>query len=498
MSIKKILLYILFFELLSLVIYFYPAINNFVFLIIILGIIALSLKKIEYGLYLIVAELLISSKGYLFFFEYEGLKISVRISLWLIVMSIWLAKTLLEYFKTKKVNITFLKSKFFYYFSTLFLFIIWGLINGLLQKNELSNVFFDFNGWLYFLLIFPAYDLIKGKTSIKDIINIFIACMSWLVFETLFLLYFFSHNFYFLSNEVYRWIRTTGVGEITQMSGGFSRIFFQSHLFILLAIFIFIIALVKFLKTTNGKSAFSNKQFISLFLTGCLLFSTIIITLSRSFWVGLATGIAVMLVLLLIKTKLSVFNFISLVSLICLSVLTSGVIIIGIIKLPWPTPITEISATSAITQRMTQITGEAGASSRWLLLPELWKGIKTSPIIGQGFGKTITYTSQDPRVLESSISGQYTTHAFEWGWLDAWLKLGIFGLIAYLVLLTKIIIYSFKKTLDSTSLIIIVSLVCLLALNMFSPYTNHPLGIGLIIFLAILAENSSYQQKALA
>ena len=63
------------------------------------------------------------------------------------------------------------------------------------------------------------------------------------------------------------------------------------------------------------------------------------------------------------------------------------------------------------------------------------KEISQEPFFGQGYGATVTYLSQDPRVLENNPSGLYTTYAFEWGYLDIWLKLGIGGIIAYLLLL---------------------------------------------------------------
>ena len=55
--------------------------------------------------------------------------------------------------------------------------------------------------------------------------------------------------------------------------------------------------------------------------------------------------------------------------------------------------------------------------------------------MGRGFGATVTYQTRDPRILADNGSGEYTTYAFEWGWLDIWLKLGIFGLAAYFLLI---------------------------------------------------------------
>ncbi|MCK5211552.1 O-antigen ligase family protein, partial [Candidatus Parcubacteria bacterium] len=129
---------------------------------------------------------------------------------------------------------------------------------------------------------------------------------------------------------------------------------------------------------------------------------------------------------------------------IFLSTIFSLILIAGIIKFPLPTPGTGFSA-SLIQNRAMQISGEAGVSSRWALLPELLKEIKKTPILGAGFGATVSYRTSDPRVLEQNPNGQYTTYAFEWGFLDIWLKLGLLGLSAYLALIIMIFVVAFKR-----------------------------------------------------
>ena len=129
-------------------------------------------------------------------------------------------------------------------------------------------------------------------------------------------------------------------------------------------------------------------------------------------------------------------------------------------------------------------------SSRWALLPELLNNIKQAPILGKGFGTTITYKSSDPRVLQSSATGKYTTYAFEWGWLDVWLKLGIVGLLAYFVLIAKICITGLRQNNNFINQGVIIGFIVIISVSMFSPYMNHPLGIGyLILANVILLQN---------
>lgn len=165
----------------------------------------------------------------------------------------------------------------------------------------------------------------------------------------------------------------------------------------------------------------------------------------------------------------------------------SLILIIAVIKFPLPRAYGGFSAPDLLQQRATALANEAGAASRWQLLPVLWQKIKTAPVLGRGFGATVTYKSSDPRVLAASPGGLYTTFAFEWGWLDVWLKLGLFGLLAYLALFIKLIKDGLKIN-SSLSLSLAVGLIILAAVNIFSPYVNHPLGIGYIILVAAFME----------
>jgi len=60
----------------------------------------------------------------------------------------------------------------------------------------------------------------------------------WLGFKPFFLLFIFSHDMIGMTAELYRWVRLTGVGELTRMQGGFYRIFLQSQIFSLAGFFI--------------------------------------------------------------------------------------------------------------------------------------------------------------------------------------------------------------------------------------------------------------------
>ena len=67
-----------------------------------LPLILFSVEKLEYGLLILLAELFIGSKGYLFSYDYGGTLISLRMALFLVVMSAWLGKVVLDWIDVSK------------------------------------------------------------------------------------------------------------------------------------------------------------------------------------------------------------------------------------------------------------------------------------------------------------------------------------------------------------------------------------------------------------
>ncbi len=477
---KKSTLFLLIFllELISLLGYVFPDLRQVVFLVVVLLFFIISLKNLKAGVLILLIELFIGSKGYLFYFGYNGLIISVRIAFWLIILSAWLAKSLNNFLKIKTCPLKpIIKMQNFSYLSVLFLFVGWGIINGVLQGNNFSNIFFDFNNWLYFALILPIFSTIKTKEDLKLVWQVFLVSVVWLSFKTFILLFFFSHNIPGTIEMLYKWVRTTGVGEITLIQGGFYRIFFQSHIYNLIAFFAFLI-----LTTDKIFKKAKNGLLISYFLF-LISLSVVLLSFSRSFWAGLIVGLICYAIIVLWKYNLKLLA--KMVGLIILSGILSLALITAVVKFPYPNPLGGFSTAGLLSSRATQISGEAAVSSRWNLLPELWTEIKKAPILGKGLGTTVTYKSNDPRIVKSTADSKLTTYAFEWGWMDIWLKFGIFGFLAYLILILKLLFDSFKDLKENhnkkINSILIISLISICAVHFFTPYLNHPLGVGIII-----------------
>jgi hypothetical protein len=485
---------------------YYLQINDAVFFIAVALVLLAAVYSLGLGLIIALAELMIGSMGYLFYTNIAEIDISFRMAIWLIIIFVWLGKEFFALIRNKKNGegisfqlkriILFASKGYLGSFVILFIFIGWGVIRGWLTNGSLEHIFLDFNGFLFFALIFPAYR-IASYYRINDLISttlqIFASGLIWVALKSLALLFVFSHSSNFNIELIYSWIRDTGVGEITRMQEGIYRIFFQSHIFTIIGLVLFLFAFNYFLfhnnKTLKENLSDHKIKLLSFFIGASSLAAVSIISFSRSLWLGLIAGLLLWGYATIREygwKKLSI----SLTSLFFIIIL-SFAMITAITSFPYPAPTGQYSSSRAISSR-TQDTlhGGAAVSSRWALLVQLWPNIKENPIMGQGFGSTITYKSSDPRVLEKDPEGNYTTFTFEWGWLDIWFKLGILGLIYYIMLVGKIFFKGFFSKGGDKLLIIslAVGVAMVAVVNFFTPYLNHPLGIGYLILTTLILQ----------
>lgn len=465
------------FETISYLGYLNGAVNVFAFLIFSIAFAFLCVYRFPIALLVSLAELIIGSKGYLFYFDLHGPQLSIRITFWAILMLFWalnFGRRLVQ--DKKKALAPFLSFSAAQSYVFLAAFVVLGLGMALIRHNTLSNWFFDFNAWIYFLIILPWVDYLgqaEDRQKIwENILSVALAAISWLAFKSLVMIFIFTHFSFESVWSLYRWIRTTGVGEVTLMPNGFYRVFFQSQIYLVFAWFF---AFFSFCKAKDRKS------WLGWAFALVVSAAVVLLSFSRSFWLGmLGGGVAAIVISFKYhswKYWLKSWFLILVFSLLAFS------LVLGIAKFPYPRPTKDFSA-SSLAARAEIDTNEAALASRWALLPELWKKIKAEPILGSGFGTTVTYQASDPRVLEVNALGTYTTYAFEWGWLDLWLKLGIFGVLAYIYLLF-IAIKANLKLQEAVGNAFAAGLIALMALHIFTPYLNHPLGIMFIILASL-------------
>lgn len=328
----------------------------------------------------------------------------------------------------------------------------------------------DANAWGVLLLIFPIIDLIQYDTvfwsTIKRMAMIGIA---WIALKSIVLFYLFSHAFDPLFLEVvYRWVRRTGVGEITAIGdGGVARIFIQSQIYALLG--------AVYLAYKAANKTVSRNYWAAMAI--CIL--TTLISFSRSFWIALGLGFSFCAIVVLRRKTWSWFKG------LLLSIAAAIFSLVGIAQFAFPmstagNPIDWLAARADI--------GEAAATSRWELLPILFQKVMESPVAGHGFGATVTYQSADPRVIERT-GGMYTTYAFEWGWMDLWIKFGILGPIVMLWLLA-----SLSRARPDLAPVIL----ALATVHVFTPYLNHPLGLMVVLLIAGAVNVSREPEQARA
>lgn len=442
--------------------------NPIFFILILLALLFASLYKLEYGLYFILGEIFIGGKGYLFSLNLENFSISLRIGFFIIIFSVWLVKKFLipksDFFK--KIQIPG-----YHLLIPLFLMIMLGIIIGFL-RNSFSSVFFDANSWLYFLLIYFFFDTVS-KNNIEKIYGIFISSVMWIGVKTALMLFLFSRNFFIIGDQFYVWIRNTGIGEITSMGNGVYRIFFQSHIYSLLAVII----ILSFL---YSKAQFNKK--ISL-LNGLALYFgmlSVLISQSRSFWVGGIMAFFIIIAVYWIKWRDQIIVSIIFPTLLIFMIIYSQFSLINLIT---------GNFSNLFSERISNSQTEAASSSRLNQLKPLITGIKKNILFGSGFGTEIMYKSNDPRILKTNKGGLYATSAFEWGYLDIWLKIGIIGLTAYLAFIFYVAFSLIKKE-SLYSLPLFFGLIALIFSNIFTPYLNHPLGIGYILWLYGFSKNN--------
>ncbi len=460
--------------------------NTASFFILVGACLAASLYRLEYGLYFLTVDLVIDSFGYFFAAFPLGQNISLRIGFFVAIMLAWA----FTFIGARKVH--FFRSRLKYIYGGLAFVVMVGLGNGWLKGHSLKDIFLDFNSWTYFLLLLPVYDVFFEKQG--DSFRRFMHTLAWVtkvalvaaIIKTFFLLYIFSHNFKSILSPVYKWVRDTRVGEITRVGQNFFRIFFQSHVYPA-------ILGVPMLYSVAAKPASIRASIV----LPILLLTVTLISFSRSFWLG---GLVVGFFCAVMAWRAAGWK--QLVRFLGVSLsagLAAVLIMFVIVKFPLPAVASDYSLFKSLQDRF-RLAGEAAVSTRWQLLGPLWQAIISSPpaglgiFIGSGFGANVTYKSQDPTVLLANPDGWLTTYAFEWGWLDIWLKIGLVGVVFYAYLLWSLFFKALKLSAPGSVMIASI-LLSLAVINFFTPYLNHPLGIGLIVFISAYLERLDVGDK---
>ena len=343
-----------------------------------------------------------------------------------------------------------------------------GVMRGLSQGAGLGDIFADANGYAFLLMIPIGLDLFADRSSFAWLMRVLAGALAWLAAKSLLLLYLFSHDFGPFLSDVFAWQRTYRLSEITRLSAGAVRVFAASDLFLIPAVFLGVFLAWQFRRRT-------------VLWWSALMAAAFLLSLSRSFWLGAALSAAFMLPIFVRLEIVPLRGLGRLLGTALAALALGGLVLAALVLFPAPKRLQDAAAWGVYGGRVLDAS-DASVSSRWNMLPPLSQAIAASPVLGQGFGAVITYQSDDPRMHDLYPGGRVTTGAIEWQYLEIWLKMGLFGLLAVVWLWWRIGLF-FWKTIetarDADRLLasgLMLSFLAFVAANIFTPYVNHPLG----------------------
>ncbi len=481
-------------ELISLLTLQAAGIRSLLAVVVGLGVGVVAYKRPALALLMVTVELLVGGFGYLLNFatDGQGLGISLRMILFAAFMAGWclnaLKNKIWRYWKIKELLL-------FQVWVFVGLMVASGLFSGLWLRQ--AYIWQDINAWFFLLYFIPVLDIShRYHRELRRLaVTGLVAGVAWLSLKSLFVLFVFSHGLGGVADGLYTFIRDTRVGEITPAGGNLYRVFLQSGIFGLLSLVI-LAAYWLYSRQAQSTDELNDDQPVLLvfhdwtYILGVLVFGSLIISLSRSFWLGAAAGLALVLIMGLIQFKGRRWR-----GALCLGgVLIAGFLLVGTaVYFPWPSR-GRVNMADLLISRGT--VSDAAGASRWNLWPVMWEKINQEPVLGSGLGSTVTYQSLDPRILKNNAEGWHTTYAFEWGWLSFWIKFGIFGIVIMVWLLISLSWRIWKSSYVwwiRTG--VVAGTLALAIVHFWTPYLDHPLGFGWILGLESLLVLKSEQEN---
>lgn len=441
---------------------------------------AVSWCSLAAGLCVAFAEIMVGGHGHLLEAAVGGMSVSVRMAVFAAVMGVWLVQLVRG--RVRPVWQPYRDVPF----AILGLAVAVGTLVGFVQHAP-ANVFDDMNGFLTLAYLLPLASLPWTNAQKRDLLQVLAASVVWIGVSTLALVYLFTHLPGKFLGEVYAFVRDARLAEVTLLkeptwfvqllpNPWYFRVFEPAHFFSMVMLFVLIGA--RFILYRDGKMGWAAR---ALFV---LVAATFVASLSRSFMVGLAAGGFATTGFILFD-RLRPFGRTLRHALQALVLFAVGAVAFwAVIAVPVP-PQPDLRD-AAFYREDTGYRGGA-VSSRWNLLWPMFDAIMDNPVVGAGFGKEVTFISDDQRIRDMNPSGAWTTYRFEWGYQDIWLKMGLLGLIgfiAYVICVTQAFVYTFRTQGHRWIAIgLFAGLVALFATHVFSPYLNHPIGLGYMLFV---------------
>jgi O-antigen ligase len=434
------------------------------------GLVALgfTLKRLEWGIAVAFAELFANSNGHLTDTTLGGFVVSMRMAAFAGVM---LGYAILVARRKAALPV---RDPRLAPFLLLAAAVAIALVLGS-RANGFGNAFADGNAYLYAAYVLPILSVRWDAMRQRLLLQTLAAGTVWVTILTLGLVFVFSHVDPAVLGGVYRFVRDTRTAELTMLAPGVYRVFLQAQISV--GFFLTLISPLLWSKVSRKERWIRVAIF-------ALASAVISISFSRSFWVGLTVAgivsLALMVRYMTVPWRQTVSAGVSYATGIVLSFALIAIIILS------PPRIASFGSLEGLFAARGTDTADNAIDSRAKLFTPMLDDIEANPLIGYGFAKTVTFVSDDPRVRAQHPDGLWTTYSFEWGWLDLWLKMGVLGVIAFVWIFAAAVNGLWDGVKGPHAWLhvgLICSLVMLAVTHAFSPYLNHPLGIGILLFL---------------
>ncbi|MEK7158427.1 MAG: hypothetical protein AAB733_02565, partial [Patescibacteria group bacterium] len=490
------------------------------FLIILTGVVVASFQRFEWGVLFLMGELFIGHFGRLFTLDIGSFELTLRMAIFGVVLAAWVIQILSH-------GTTIHRSRVFSWIAVISGVIVWGVFRGWISGYPLAQIFADVNNYFYAFVAVFIYEAARCEHFFRRLFQIFTAAVLVMGTQTLLLLYLFTHQFSQWKAPLYHWTRRSGTGFIfaPEGLGGFHRIFFEGQIYMLVAFFLSAGVLIFW---PNRKIVYHSitrlffcrepdreneaildlRSFQKIWLLGWGSLTVILISMSRSFWLGGLFATIAMLIFLFTLLRWSVSRLARLCGVLFLGGIASLLAITLIVKIPFPTSdITAgVSTVDIFSKRTQNFKTEEASVSRFKLLDPLIARIREHPVLGSGFGTPVTYATRDARALANNPDGNYTTTTFEWGYLDTMTEVGVVGLSIFLLFYAWIARCAWRifrsqsvspmdRALAAGGAL---ALLAVMATNVTTPYLNHPLGWGIVVWLMVYFNHNlsiSYDQS---
>ncbi len=415
-------------------------------------------KDPKYAWYILLTELFLGGAGH--FLSFGGL--SIRSILVMTFLILWIIHQIGKRHLLQKMHI----DKQLLYILIAFGVTVWfAAINGIANNHDLSLVIADAVPFSYFLLLFPAYELFKDKDLQAHIIRLLIVFIFGTTIFSLFTEFLFSSGIVVLQEPFYKWFRDVNLGKITDMGTGFFRIVDPTHVF--LPPFIL---LISSLLMRDEKHHLMWRV-----LLGAALLA-LAINFSRGYFLALGVGF------IILTYKHSLVKWIS-VSGFAATLFLTSFITVHFFASNFQSAGLELLGLRIGSMAAPAV--ETSAATRMMILPEALAMIGAHPILGSGLGSTVTFTNT---ITYEVLS----TPQFDWGYIELYVELGLFGTIAYAVLLIYIamqLLFKITRAADYHDFYVglLAGLISLLVMNITAPILFHVIGILTIVLITLIA-----------